>query len=224
MNKSDLLQKAKYIQFPLLNGNYKQYSTDYKIIQLPLISEDQYKSSYPLNEHHIKPLSLFNKVMPIIDDIFNINFNQNDFNIEIIQDSRYNKEIPMPIAKNDYSFDCISLFRNEDAFYNITYKDLLITASKDARTRWHQLYKFGHECSILDNKTNCNGRKLIIIGDSQMIPLVTMLSIYFQHITYIDNRKNYPIFDKIKNIEYTDVLINLFMTPIHVLHNYLKET
>lgn len=219
MNAKEILNEAKYIQFPLINGTFQKFPNEYDIIQLPLTKNDQYRT-YPYNDHHIKTLVLFNKVMPALNDILNFNFNPDDYIMETQMDGKY--DISMPIPKNDFIYDCKSLYRDSDYFTDISYRDLMVLSSKQPKlTKWHYLYKFAHECSTVDNKTNKNGRRILIIGDSQMIPLVTMMSIYFEHITYIDNREKMPILNKIIDIDYTDCIVNLFMTNIRTLQNYI---
>ena len=203
-----MLEKAIYIQFPLESGNFYTYPDSFNITKLPLTRADMYLNTYPNNAHHIKPDILFNKIMPILANLLKFDFNPNDFTLK--QVSNTSRHILMAYPNTEQKYNCKSLYRDNDVFENIDYEKLLDTASHDASTRWHQLYKFGHESSIVENITNQNNRKLLIVGDSQMIPLVTMLSVYFQHITYIDNRKRQKILDKINDIEYTDVLIQFF--------------
>ena len=76
------------------------------------------------------------------------------------------------------------------------------------------LYRYPHECSRIINKDVDSNRILLVSGDSQMIPDISVLACYFKEVWYFDNRANVKAEDILKEGEFTDVLIELNCSDI----------
>ena len=62
-------------------------------------------------------------------------------------------------------------------------------------------------CSRIVNKTTTSNRILVLSCDSQMIPIIPVLSCYFKEIWALDNRSHHSFINEINIDEVTDVLI-----------------
>lgn len=209
MTNEEILNNAKYIQFPLLGGSFQDYSQCGKdIVKLPLTKDDQYLT-WQMNQHHVKTMSHFHKIMPVLSDLLKFNFNENDFHI--VNEMEGNHDVSYPYPNKEYRYDIRSLYRDEK-FVNVPYEEFFVptNSQRGIITKYHKLYKYAHESSTVENLTNRNGRRLFILGDSQTIPLIPILSIYFEHISYLDNRNHVHVMDKLREINYTDTLVQLF--------------
>lgn len=205
MTKEEILHIAKVIQFPHLEGKFNNYGGN--IIRMPVTRDDQY-TTWAKNNHHVKTLVHFHKVMPVLSELLDIPFTEDDFQLQHNTSEGYDITMPYPIQSQLYTIQSLS---RDEQFANVPYEEFFISNTRDeyACTAYHHLYKYAHESSTVDNHTNQNGRRLFVLGDSHMIPLIPMLSIYFQHITYVDNRKKCQILSKIDKISYTDAIIEL---------------
>ena len=59
-------------------------------------------------------------------------------------------------------------------------------------TKYHQLFRYSHECIKIENMCSKSNRILIISGDSHTVPLIPILSCYFKKVIVLDNRFNFP--------------------------------
>ena len=76
-------------------------------------------------------------------------------------------------------------------------------------TKYHQLFRYSHECIKIENMCSKSNRILIISGDSHTVPLIPILSCYFKKVIVLDNRFNFPSNLFYENEEITDILIML---------------
>lgn len=205
MTREEILAKAKYIQYPYLDLHFKDFG-DVNSEKIMMESKDFY-NTWRQNEHHFPPMVHFKKSMPVIAKVLDFYFDEKDFSFKVQNCNGY--DLTMPYPKMTYFYDAKSLSDEERSFENMTY-DELTSYEKTDGTPYHHLFRFFHDTSIIVNKNIRDERKLLLSGDSHMIPVVPMLTPYFHTIAYLDNRKKMPIFDKIKDIEFTDVLIELF--------------
>lgn len=203
-----MLSKAIYIQYPI---NINGYNTTYKIdnvYKLPLPNNKQMYSGWLKNHNHFTTEYHRLYSLPLLSKLLNFNFNLNDYILkENIIDNKF--DISMLYPKNTNKFEIFGYTRNE-YFDNLDYNNLLINDSKSPDiTEYHRLFKYGHECSRIINKTINNNKKLFISGDSQMIPDIAVLCCYFKEVWYFDNRQRLLLSEKYKNIYFDYVLIQL---------------
>lgn len=208
MLKQEIIDKAIYIQFPKNTIGYNYTYTEKNIHKLPLPTEDEMYKGWKNNTNHFTTEYHRKYVLPLLSNLFTFNYNENDFILkENIIDNKH--DISMLYPKQNYIYEIYGYSRDEH-FDNLKYEDLLVnTSTKSEITPYHKLYKYGHECSRLINKTILNNRKLFISGDSQMIPDIPILSCYFKEIFYFDNRYKKQLQNTYKDVLFTDILIEL---------------
>ena len=179
MMKEELLDKAIYIQYPLKDGNYKFFNVGKEINKLP--NGDKYKG-WKFNEHHFTTEYHRNYPIPLYCKLFGLDYNENDFILEERKSGNYDISFLKP--KKDYKYEIFGYTRGEH-FDNLSFDDITHNDSiKKDITDYHRLYKYGHECSRLINKTIDNDRKIFVNGDSQMIPDIPFLSCFFKEVWF----------------------------------------
>ena len=213
MVRSDLLEKALYIQFPLSRNVYKEYNVDGKdIIRLPLPSDGMMYNGWHLNSNHFVPLYHREYVLPLLDKLLCLGVDYNDF---VLIDRRSGKfDISLYVPKSEYVFEAYGFTRGEH-IDGLCFSDLISNSSKGGDiTDYHRQFIYAHECSRIINKSVNNGRRLFISGDSQLIPDIAFLCCFFDEVWYFDNRRGLVLSDRWKDIEFTDVLIELNCNPL----------
>lgn len=162
------------------------------------------------NKHHMLISWHYNKLMPLIAMVLNINYKQDDFdlveNITEIGDYSYffpkidklftaqsflfhwNDEERIHYTWWDYNFPQFSYREmvNCDVF-----NDDFISVNKEiSKSYYHRLFFWAHQCCKIENLGENNGKTLLISGDSHMIPIVPILCYYYKKVIVLDNR--YP--------------------------------
>ena len=218
MSKDEIINKAVYIQYPI---NFNSYNSSYKkenIIKLPLPKKNEMYTGWSKNSNHFTTEYHRLYSLPTLNKLLNFNFNINHFNLK--HQTCNNFDISMLYPKNNFKFEIYGYSRNEH-FDDLTYDDLMKNNSKGSDiTEYHRLYKYGHECSRVINKSTNNGKLLFISGDSQMIPDIPVLCCYYKEVWYFDNRYRVKLCDKFKDINFDQVLIQLNNNSIT---KYLNE-
>lgn len=204
MKKNELLNKAIFIQYPLTYGKYKYYDTK-GIIKLPLPQKGEMYDGWTKNDNHFT--TEYHRVysIPLLCELFNINYNENDFILSKRKSGDFDISILKP--KKEYKYEIYGFTRKE-YFDNLSFDEITMnTSTNNDITDYHKLYRYSHECSRLINKTINNKRILFISGDSHMIPIISFLSCFFKEIWYFDNRANIDLKNKTDDIIFTDVLV-----------------
>jgi hypothetical protein len=88
-------------------------------------------------------------------------------------------------------------------------------------TPYHDLFCLPHLSSIIRNESKNNGRSILILGDSQMIPSLAIIAYYYKTMTYIDNRRKINIASKLED-DYDDVLISIYGRNIDYYLDFLN--
>ena len=219
MIKQEILNKAIYIQFPYNNESYKDYSSYNKIINLlPIIKNknDILYNNIKDDAHHYTTKYHRHYVLPLLNNLFNFNFDLNDFNIKKIISDKADFSYLEPKHNYNYIIEDFQTNTKIEGNYNILLKPTFFKTPA-----YRSLYRFPHSCSKIINKDIKNNKKIFISGDSQMIPDIPVLASYYKEVWYFDNRtgreKYHMIQDKIisfnytfKNIIFDDVLIELY--------------
>lgn len=205
MTREEILNMAIYIQFASF-GSYKEYGID-NVIKLPYKGKDDVYSEWNKNEHHFSTEYHRKYVIPLLCTVLGLEYNENDFTLCNRKHDGFDISILKP--KKEYIYEVYGYTRNEH-FDNLVFDDIVTNnSSKKDITEYHRLYKYGHECSRLINKTIENDRKLFISGDSQMIPDIAFLSCFFKEVWYFDNRENDINSEKYKGCNFTDAIVGL---------------
>lgn len=217
----DKFPTAKYIAFP--DGKKYKNTNDREWIFMP-VSNDKY-FGFPKNNHHFTTAYHRQHVLPTLEKLFSFGYNENDFVLKknIIQSDQQDYDLSYLIPKHDKSFKVTSLRFNIEK-YQCNFSGLMKNEHTDSLTwftPYHDLFCLPHSCSLVENISDNNNRDLLIIGDSQMIPSLAVLCYYYKSVTYIDNRNNYPILNKLKDT-YDDVLCEIFAKSIDYYDNFLQ--
>lgn len=189
MEKEDILKIAKYICFPYRNKVFgsKYDNSGRDIHKLPIFKDkDVLYSNMPGNEHHYTTEYTYKYVLPLVDELIGFGFNQNDFHL-----------VPLILKTGDLSY----LFPNNEPEYTITcFNDnetinggymKLFNENFMEIPSYRLLNRYNHKCSRIVNHTTKSERKLMVSGDSQMIPSIAPLTYYFKEVWYFDNRTGY---------------------------------
>lgn len=200
------LEYAKYIQFPLSDGTYIDYGVE-GIVMLP--SGERY-TGWEKNEHHYTTAYHRQFVLPTLEELFHFGYDPDDF---IIPPRYYkNFDISIQVPKKALFFVCNEL--GDENNPTLTYDEITSQIEeKRGITPFHKLYRYSHGCSRVIN-ANGNGRKLLISGDSQMIPSVPILCCYYSEVVYLDNRNKRPVSWYWSDTEFDDVLVELNCNPL----------
>lgn len=226
MNKFEILEKAKYVLFPIDNKFYDEetYKEIKDLVKLPII-EDNEKALYlhmgDNNRHHYTNYYHINYVLPELDKLFHFGYNKDDFNLIDFKTNQGDLSYLKP--KKEYSFEITSF--EENLVVKATFDDL-----KPLKLCWpsyRDMYIGFHSCTKLVNLDIDNNKKIFISGDSQSIGDILILACYYKEVWYFDNRtgqtKDYndiiesnttSYADKYKDIVFDDVLIQLFRNPL----------
>lgn len=228
MDKQYIQDNCKYLQFPSFDSKTQRFfqRTPNKLIDvnnlynLPIVENMNY---YGLknNHHHFTTEYHRNHVLPKLNFIFDFGFNIDDFIIKnhiinTINDltKKYdNFDLSYLIPKKNKFFKVISL--EFDFEYECDFQGLLCnekTKDKTWFSEYHELYCLPHTCSIVENLSSSNERTLLILGDSQMIPSLSVLCYYYKKVIYLDNRTTDKFYyeSHLKNLQVDDILIEMF--------------
>ena len=217
MTTQEIINKAIYIQFPKSSKEYKQYREAKDVHKLPLPGNMMY-STWKLNDNHFTTEYHRKYVLPLLNDLLHMKYNESDFHL--VERHYENNDISMLYPNKECSFDIYS-FEHDETSNNVTYDTLINSCNINnwRITSYHKLYKYPHECShIINNYLLYNDRKLLISGDSQMIPVVSVLACYFKELMYLDNRSNKSFKKRIEEFNPTDVIIELNNDPWNKYH------
>lgn len=206
MTKQELLDKAIYIQYPLKYGEYKEYDIE-GVHKLPLPKKGEMYDGWEYNTNHFIPSYHREYSLPLLDNLLKFGYDENDFTLVERKVKGYDLSILYP--KNKYMYEIYGFNENEH-FNNLSYDDIMVSKANFINaTEYHKQYKYPHANSRLINKTIDNNRILFLSGDSHMIPDILVLCCYFKEIWYMDNRDGLTLSNKWKDINFTDVLIEL---------------
>lgn len=217
MTIQEIISKAIFIQFPKNRLSYHEYNID-NVHKLPLPGDMMYYT-WPLNNNHFTTEYHRKYVLPLLNELFNMNYNESDFHLV---ERHYNEhDISMLYPNKEYSFDVYSL-EFDEKHYNVPF-DILVNScniNHYSITEYHKLYKYPHSSSHIINNTIDSDRKLIVSGDSQMIPIISIIACYFKEVIYLDNGSQKSLKQYIEEFNPTDVLIEL---NADVVSHYLER-
>ena len=215
IDKDYIIRNGIHIEFPYRVGNKLLYiynGDDNDIIKLPAI--DMQFKSYALNGHHYSSKYHIDYVLPLLNDIFSFGFNINDFVIkQNIIDGKYDISSLYPLDdSNEYSVSSLTFpsLESISGGYDILSGKRFSVRMPNGESGYHFQYCLYHTSSIVTNYGKNNGKVILIIGDSQMIPDISVLCYYYKHVIYIDNRNKINWLDKICAYDVDDILVQLY--------------
>ena len=196
------------------------------IHKLPFFKDKDYLySKMKKHEHHYTTEYHRNYVLPLLNDLFNFQYNIDDFNL--IKTITNKGDLSYLRPKKDYNYKILCFTTKE--IYEGKYETLIQPEFfNNQHITYRLLYRFPHMCSRIINLDINNNKKIFISGDSQMVPTIPVLASYYKEVWYFDNRtgwkynlttnNNEMIFNKIipfsqyyKNTKFDDVLIELYV-------------
>lgn len=225
MTKQEILNNAKYIQFPYINKTYKEYDVP-NIYKLPCITEyDPLYSCSSTDKHHYTTKYHREYVLPTMEKLLNFGYSESDF--YLISCENNNCDLSYMVPKNKMKFDVHWLLGTK-TYLNIDFENgLIFNENEKNGDKFYRNMIIGCHTSLrIINKTTSSNRILLISGDSQIIPDIGILACYFKETWYLDNRsgkidnetmdinKTISIQNKYKNIVFTDILISLYANPL----------
>ena len=136
MKREELIDMAKYIQFPYNNERYKDSYETVNPIKLPIIKNGNvlYKGMPKDNGHHYTTEYTYKYVLPTIDKLLNFSFSLDDFNLINVNNGKYDLSYIRPKTNDRYTIidftnnniqtgDYNILF-NQEFFKNPLYREL----------------------------------------------------------------------------------------------------
>lgn len=200
MEIKDIIEKAKYIQFPYVNERYIENNFESRNpVKLPIIPEGGvlYKNMPKDNGHHYTTYYTYHYVLPTLDKLFNFSFSMDDFNLVDMKNGLYDLSYIVPKEPEKYNITSYTTKESYSGDYRVLFNPIFFKTPL-----YRELYRFPHNCSRVINKTTKSERILMITGDSQMIPSIAPLSHYFKEVWYFDNRTGYIKNPKTKEFEF----------------------
>lgn len=195
------------MQFPLNYNKYKDYRQISNIVKLPLPESGEMYDNWKLNNNHYTPIYHRKNVITTLCQLLDINFKEDDFILVERKTDGFDTSYYRP--KKEYTYEIFGFDLNEH-LDNASFDDLITcNINKREITGYHKMYRYPHMSSRIINKTIDSNRKLFISGDSQMIPEIPFLSCFFNEVWYMDNRGDMHLANKYKDIDFSDVLIEL---------------
>lgn len=224
MTIKEVVNNAKYIQFPYNNEEYKDYYNERNPLRLPIIKDEEvlYTGMPKGNGHHYTTKYTYTYVLPAISKLLDFKFSMNDFKLVKVINGKYDVSYIKPKKKESYTVFCFDTGNGIRGNY-----DILLNPEFFKEPLYRELYRYPHRCSRIINNTTRSTRKLMISGDSQMIPSIAPLAHYFKEVWYFDNRTGW-IKNKVfteskfvsfrknyKNVIFTDVLIECYCRDLN---------
>ena len=221
-NKQYILEHAELIEFPTKREGKLTY-LESKAHKLPDI--DMMFGNYRLNNHHYSSQYHFKYVLPLLNELFNINMNLSDFimNENFVNNGQHDLSYLTPIKDKQFTveswtYDVEPISGNYDILMHRQFPNHLIQENTD----YHYLYCLPHTMSCITNHSQSNNKTILIMGDSQFIPDVPVLAYYYKHVIYIDNRFNKKWLHKISQYDIDDILIQLYDKKLNFYFKYLQ--
>lgn len=229
------LSKAKVLVLPDINGNInesiKEYIKDKEYVFFNIKNPKIRYCDYPANEHHYTTRFHREAIFPALKDLLNFDYKPNDYDIAtkivnkngkqfdlsylIPKDPKYKFEVKGLDCEVEYTSDFNGLLGNDKYVEKLKRTGVI--------TEYHKLYAFPHSCSIVKNLYKHNGRKLLISGDSQMIPSIPVLCTIFEEVWYFDNRSSMSFKELLESQRFDDILIEAHSSGInYYINNNLK--
>lgn len=212
-----ILGRAKFIQFPLTESGYKDYSgSGYDIIRLPLVCGSMYRG-WRLNSNHFRMSYHMDHVLPLLEGLlgFNVLGDSEGFAFRERFTEGQDVSFMCPRRSQSYLFNGLCLDDGK-VFSGIGWNELTSSSYEGPDlTGYHKLFLFPHRCCVVDNLSGLdNGRNLLVSGDSQMIPVIGLLCCIFRKVVYLDNRTGRSFRGSFQDICFDDVLVELNCNPI----------
>ena len=195
------MKDIKCIIFPSPDKPYRgQFESLTKMYETFFVEKEkcEFMLSWKHNESHLTTRCHYNYILPELSKLLNFDYNKDDFQLVKKFDNTNTYDLSYFVPKNDKKFRIHYSGKDKIGNYNelIGYTHYRMskkyfyenTSFVGMNPDYHLLFFAPHQCCIIKNLCESNGRKLLISGDSQFIPIVPILAYYFQEVVYLDKR------------------------------------
>lgn len=225
MTKDEIINKGLHFYYPIQGkpDNAQKQTDGVKSFNFPNI--DLRYDGMNLNSHHFTTEYHNKYVLPLYNKILNIGADFNSWNLgkKIVEqdDLKFDLSYLTPKKNKNFHVRCIG----KTCEYDCDFKGLLYN-EKVKNITWitpyHELYCLPHLCSIVSNKSENNGKKLLLIGDSQSVPDIPFLSYYFKEVWYIDNRDKIEIANELNKSNFDIVIFAQNINNDKYYYDFIK--
>ena len=224
------------------SNEFKEFIRTYNPYIMVTNEGDTYGKNYINNTHHYTTKFHRESFLPYLSNILHFDINWDDYKVveryDYIEEQKFDISFLKPKQDGKWYIGCYSKnIGYQTTFGGLMFNDLcehyLSAGSWMATshthmpiTGFHKLYAFPHECSkIINLNTNHNNRRLLISGDSQMIPDIPFLATIYKEVWYLDNRipNAFSMKKYIENESFDDLLIVIGHYPTFSIKKYLNE-
>ncbi len=229
ITKESVLENAKFMAFPILNNNTGEFSysssaenAEQGWTLLPKVK--MVYRGYDRNSHHYTTEYHRKYVLPSMEKMFGFGYKESDFTIkEHLLDKNnmvFDLSYQVPVHDKKFTVRSIQYGLNYGCWFHGLRKNEN-TKHLTWFTEYHDLYCLPHTSSIVDNLGENNGKSLLVLGDSQLIPSVPIVCYYYKTVVYIDNRDKVPILGALDD-RYDDILVQTYVMPVGYYLDFLR--
>ena len=189
----------------------------YKCIRDKEFVKSCFKDSYHPNEHHCKLEYHYDKVLKQYASFLKIPFTESDFFKQKYTDKGFDLKYLIPKNSHKYSIDVFSSKNgNIKKHYDGDFSQI-VNFDKHCDfmvydTGYHRLFVGSHSFFHMKNQTiNDDAPKVLIVGDSQTVPIIPILCNYCKELVYVDVRCiNSRLQNIVKSINFNKRIIQLY--------------
>lgn len=165
------------------------------------------------NSHHFTNDYHYNVCLPRYAELLNFDLNIDDFEYKHYNGFELSYDYLYP-KNNDKQFKVLLYDNGNKIEYTGNY-DCLLNFDRETETDkigdYHLMYIGAHNQSIIYNYGENNGRTLLVIGESQILPEIPIFAYYYKKVLYYDNRHpNSLMYDILYNEDIDDCLVEMW--------------
>lgn len=198
--------------FGLVVEMYRQNPDLMKIgTRVNIINDDpELYRGWPGNDHHWTTETCWNRIIPDLCRDLDVDFNPDDFLCTAYISEKWDVTFHTPKERLGNEFQVVK-FEDPQTVKTGCHQDVLrCLYDRDMFSRYQSLFSLWHKCGTIKNLSMKNGRRLLVNGDSEMIPIIPILASYFEEIMYLDNRTETSFSKMIDAYDFTDYVCLMY--------------
>lgn len=160
-------------------------------------------NDYPQNEHHWTTKFACTQAAPLMLTTMGMRWSSEHFRRVDYHSQDGKHDLSYYTADKPCIISCKSLFTGNE-LHGADMECLFGGAQCIPTTDYHQIFRGAHSCSVLNNKSALTNRVLVLNTDSESIPLVRVLLMYYSTIYYMDNRTTTSLKKHIEPLWFSD--------------------